>query len=86
MVQNFKDRFSSDKAHIGHVSFYSIEKANGDSCSSSEECLVSDAICNGGICGCPTNMFLQGMTCLNSKYLDRKVTGSILTWGAVLCP
>ena len=43
------------------------EKAYGESCSSAVECLVSGSVCSGGQCACPSTMYLQGMTCLNSK-------------------
>ena len=43
------------------------EKGQGESCSSATECLVTDSICDGGQCACPSTMYLQGMTCLNSK-------------------
>ena len=46
------------------------EKQDGEQCTSSEECLVQDSACNGGRCGCPANMYLQGMACLNSKLVE----------------
>ena len=44
------------------------EKGNGESCSSGSECLVADAVCNGGTCGCPLTKYLEGTTCLTSMY------------------
>ena len=44
------------------------EKANGEVCTSAMQCMVTDSVCNAGICGCPADMYLQGMACMNSKY------------------
>ena len=43
------------------------EKGQGESCSSAMECLVTDAVCDGGQCACSATTYLQGMACLNSK-------------------
>ena len=34
------------------------------------ECLVTGAVCDGatGTCSCPASMYLDGMTCRNSKH------------------
>ena len=44
------------------------EQLNGESCSSVAECLVTDAICNRGTCECPDTLYLQGTSCMDSKY------------------
>ena len=44
------------------------EQLNGESCSSVAECLVTGAICNGGTCECPDTLYLQGTSCMDSKY------------------
>ena len=53
---------------IAYIFLFSTEKGHGESCSSSMECLVTDSICDRGLCGCSSTMYLQGMTCLNSKF------------------
>ena len=56
------------------------EKSNGQACSSSIECLVTDSVCSGGLCGCPANTYLEGMSCLNSKLMSSvTVRGLVIT-------
>ena len=48
--------------------YFLTEKTNGEMCSTESECLVTDAICNAGVCDCPQNKYLQGTSCQNSMY------------------
>ena len=58
-----KTVFLRNEAH------FIVEKLNGDQCLADMECLVTGAVCDGatGTCSCPAAMYLDGMTCKNSK-------------------
>ena len=45
------------------------EKMNGEMCSSSMECLVTNSFCDSvsGTCSCAAAMYLDGLECLSSK-------------------
>ena len=52
------------------------EQLNGESCSSVAECLVTGAICNRGTCECPDTRYLQGTSCMDSKYSIRTASAN----------